>query len=154
MDCSSLAAQDLTVGVTATDSAGMEALGHPLSYTVLSDPSLGALRPSPATADVGQTVIFQTSASADTGGFSYSSTSHTYRLHVQRHRHPCRAFRRLQEAQQNPRHRPILHESRSANQDIRAPFSVDVNMVVVNVTVTDPFRPDCYRPRADQLSGL
>ena len=74
VDCSSLAAQDLTVGVTATDSAGMEALGHPLSYTVLSDPSLGALRPSPATADVGQTVIFQTSASGGSGGFSYSWT--------------------------------------------------------------------------------
>jgi len=72
--CSALAAQDLTVGVTATDSAGMEASGHPLSYTVLSDPSLGALRPSPATVDVGQTVTFLTSASGGSGGYSYSWT--------------------------------------------------------------------------------
>jgi hypothetical protein len=69
--CTPSASGNFSISVTVTDSDGHTASSS-ISYTVHSDPAASVPTATPSAADVGQPVMFSTTASGGSGGYTYS----------------------------------------------------------------------------------
>jgi hypothetical protein len=69
--CTPSASGGFSISVTVTDSVGDKA-SSTIAYTVDSDPSVATPTATPGSADVGQPVLFSTTAGGGSGGYTYS----------------------------------------------------------------------------------
>ncbi len=70
--CTPVGPGSFTATVTVTDGNAFSVQATSVAVTVYPDPVVGTPSPSVASADVGQTVVFSTSVSGGSGGFSYA----------------------------------------------------------------------------------